>query len=88
MKILAIGTTSFLESCVKGLMSGGCVIEAIMSIPPNQLPDNSIDMSDLAKSIGADYYETENINSEETLNTIKNIGPDIIFSGWPKMISK
>ena len=51
MRILAIGTTSFLESCVKGLMAGGCVIEAIISIPANLLPDNSIDMCDLANSI-------------------------------------
>jgi methionyl-tRNA formyltransferase len=88
MRILAIGTTSFLESCVKGLMAGGCVIEAIISIPANLLPDNSIDMSDLANSIGVDYFETEDINNEDSLNIIKNIGPDIIFSGWPKMISK
>lgn len=88
MRILAIGTTSFLESCVKGLMQGGCRIQAIMSIPANILPDNSIDMSNLANSIDADYFETEDINNEESLSFIKKIGPDIIFSGWPKMISK
>jgi len=88
MKILALGTTSFLESCVKGLMAGGCVIQAIISIPAKLLPDNSIDMSDLANSMGIGYFETEDINNEDSLNFIKNIRPDIIFSGWPKMISK
>jgi methionyl-tRNA formyltransferase len=88
MRILAIGTTSFLKNCVKGLIAGGSEIVAVMSMPTNQLPDNSIDMYDFAKSLGVDYYESEDINNEETLNIIKNIGPDIIFSGWPKMISK
>ncbi len=87
MKILALGTTSFLESCILGFIEAGCTIQGIISLPADQLPDNSMDMKSLAEKIGCEYFETEDINSEKSVNYIKKSAPDLIFSGWPKLIS-
>jgi methionyl-tRNA formyltransferase len=88
MKLVALGTTSFLENCVKGLLTSGCTIQALISMPAEHLPDNSSDIRKFALEIGSGYYESKDINSEETVRYIKGLKPDVIFSAWPKIISE
>ena len=86
MRLVALGTTQFLASCVRGLNESGCDIQELISLPSHLLPDNSIDIKNFSIDIGAQYFETENINSESTKEHIRNLSPDIIFSSWPKII--
>jgi methionyl-tRNA formyltransferase len=86
LKIIALGTTKFLSSCVHGLIEAGCVIQGLVSLPKELLPDNSINVGELADEIGSEYFETDDINSVRSINYIKTLAPDIIFSSWPKII--
>jgi methionyl-tRNA formyltransferase len=71
---------------VRGLNESGCDIRELISLPSQLLPDNSIDIKKFSIDLGAQYFETENINSESTKEYIRNLSPDIIFSSWPKII--
>ena len=62
MKIIARGTTGFLESCVHGLIESGCSIHGLISLLKQLLPDNS-DVKTLSDEVGCDYFETDIINS-------------------------
>lgn len=87
MKIIALGTTKFMASCVHGLIEAGCFFQGLISLPGHLLPDNSIDIRELADEIGCEYFETDNINSDQSKDYIKLLSPDLIFSSWPKIIS-
>ena len=58
MRIVALGTSQFLVSCVRGLNKSGCFVQEIISLPKQLLQDNSIDPKDFATEIGAEYFET------------------------------
>ena len=76
MRIVALGTSQFLVSCVRGLNKSGCFVQEIISLPKQLLPDNSIDLKDFAIEIGDEYFETENINSESSKEHIRSLSPD------------
>ncbi len=86
MRIVALGTSQFLISCVRGLNESGCTVEEIITLPLKLLPDNSIDLRDFAAEISAGYFEAENINSESSKQHIRSLSPDLIFSSWPRII--
>lgn len=88
MKILALGTTRFLASCVHGLIEAGCSIQGLISLPNHLLPDNSIDIKKFSDEIGCEYFETDNINSDQSVTYIRSLSPDVIFSSWPKIIGQ
>jgi methionyl-tRNA formyltransferase len=86
MKIVALGTSNFMVSCIRGLNDSGCFIQEVITLPKHLLPDNSSDLKDFAAGINAGYFETENINSESSKEHIRCLSPDFIFSAWPKII--
>jgi len=88
MKIIALGTSEFIVSCVKGLINSGHEIQCLVSKPEDSYPINSINISKVAEYIEADYYETEDINSIESCKYLRSFSPDIIFSAWPNLINK
>jgi methionyl-tRNA formyltransferase len=88
MKIVAIGTSKFLISCVTGLTNAGHEIICLISQPEVCLPVNSVDVKKYAELLGAKYFEVEDINSDMSMKYLKELKPDIIFSAWPKLIKK
>lgn len=86
MKIVALGTSQFLISCVRGLKEAGCIIQEIVALPAQLSPDNSVDLKEFADEIGVDYFETGDINSESSKEHFRSLSPDVIFSSWPKII--
>ena len=86
MRIVALGTSQFLVNCLRGLFESGCVLQAIITLPKELLPDNSIDLKDFSIEIGAEYFEIKDINSELSKRYIRSLSPDLIFSSWPKII--
>ena len=84
MKIIAIGTTNFLAECVRGLADAGCKIQAIITLPKQLLPDNSINLTEVAAEIDVEIFEVVDINSEVSKKYLKALNPELIFSAWPK----
>jgi methionyl-tRNA formyltransferase len=86
MRIVALGTSQFLVSCVRGLNESGCFVQEIIALPAQLRPDNSTDLKEFAAEIDAGYFETENINSESSKEHVRHLSPDLIFASWPKII--
>ncbi len=87
MRIIALGTTSFLKNCIYGFKESGCSIVGIVSLPKDKLPDNSIDFTTISKEVNAEYIEIEDINSPDFINYLSKLKVDVIFSSWPRLIS-
>lgn len=88
MKIVALGTSQFLMSCVKGFLDSGHDVICLVSEPERLLPVNSINIKDVAAQMGIDYLESEDINSRDTCRHLRALQPDIIFSAWPRIIGE
>ncbi len=88
MRIIALGTSSFLMSVVEGLADSGHEIICLVSQPTKSLPVNSVNIKKHSRSLNINYFEIENINSDESINYLKALEPELIFSAWPKLIKK
>lgn len=88
MKILGLGTSKFLIYALKGFKEAGFEILGVVSLKKNLLPDNSVDLKKFTSRNKYNYFETADINSKSSLQYINNLQPDLIFSNWPKIISK
>lgn len=84
--IVILGTTKTAEFLARGAIAGGGKISAIISLIKEKWPNNSIDLKPFANSIGAEFYEIQDINKEQKL--LKKLSPDILVCNWPKMISQ
>jgi methionyl-tRNA formyltransferase len=88
MRIIALGTSQFLISCVSGLIKSGHEIVCLVSEPIEIRPVNSIDIEQVAKDLGSVYFETDDINSSDASQFLQSLNPDIIFSSWPRIIGE
>lgn len=87
-KYLILGTSELTQVCLKTLIDNNEKLVGVISMPREMAPNNSIDLSYIAKEYNINYFETVNINSIETYNFIKSVNPDIIISTWPKIIER
>lgn len=88
MKFVILGTTLFAKNCALGLMDAGAKIVAIISMPVDHQPNNSISLKDFSDENNIPYAEFADINSLESLNFILKFEPDFILSTWPKILGK
>jgi len=86
MKCIAIGTNSFLASCISGFIEAGVRIELIISMPLRDRPDNSYDLENYAQTNNIDYMESRDINSAKIKNKLITLQPDLILSSWPRIL--
>jgi methionyl-tRNA formyltransferase len=86
MKVIAIGTSEFLIYCIRGLIKSGLIVDEIITLTKNLLPDNSIDLKEFAFEICARYFEVDDINSDSSKKHIRSLSPDLIFASWPKIL--
>jgi methionyl-tRNA formyltransferase len=88
MKIVALGTSSFIVECINGFMAAGCYIDAVISLPEKLRPNNSLELEKIADHLRLKYYEVENINSTIAKELLKSIRPDLIICSWPRIIDR
>ena len=88
MRFIALGTTEFVRHCINGLIDGGQQVLLLVSLPKELQPDNSIDLSVFMSEKGLDYLEVEDINAPENIAILEAYSPDVIFSGWPKILKQ
>ena len=88
MKFLLLGTSEFAISCANGVLNVGEEVCGFISLEKNMLPDNSANVELYCTNQKINYFETTDINSQTSIDYLKNINPDYIIASWPKLIKK
>tara|TARA_Y100001958_G_C21241957_1_gene570020 strand:- start:124 stop:1080 length:957 start_codon:yes stop_codon:yes gene_type:complete len=88
MKIAVLGNSKFTLSCFKALKKKNKNKLILVSQKKKYQPKNSINIKDFAKKNKIIFFQTADINSNSTYIFLKSLNLDLIFSSWPKIISK
>lgn len=88
LNFVVLGTSELTLCLAKNVIKNGCRIVALVSMPKEHRPNNSVGIADFAAKQSIPYFEFEDINSPESKKIITEIAPDFILSSWPKMIDK
>ena len=86
MKFIVLGISQFSITTSDAILDSGGDVVAIVSMPKDSLPNNSADISSYAKSKDIKYIETDDINSEKSIEILSYFRADFIFVSWPKII--
>jgi len=89
MKIVYIGSVIFSAKALEELICIGAEIVGIVSKKESSFNSDFFDLRPIAEYNKISFHYTLDINSEETVNWIKNISPDVIFCfGWSNLIKR
>jgi methionyl-tRNA formyltransferase len=89
MKIIAIGTSEFLASSIRGLVhSDKHQIVEVITLTSQFLPENAYNLESFCDQLSLPYREVTSINSFETKDHLSRLAPDLIFSAWPKLLDE
>jgi len=88
MRFIVIGTSEFTLNCTQALIDNCEDICALISMPKQDLPLNSANISEFAKSNNIAYHEIRDINSPDSIAILSKYKPDYILSSWPKILKK
>lgn len=90
MRVAALGRTKLLYDSIKHLYNKGMKIVLIATSKSS--PEYSVtekDFENLAKSIGAEFFNDVHINNSDKINMIKKLNPDIGISiNWQGIINE
>ena len=89
MRIIYIGSVELSANLLKTLISEKVNIVGICTKKNSNFNSDHFDLSLIAKSSSIPFIYTTDINSDETINWIKKLNPDIIFCfGWSSLLKK
>ena len=88
MKIAVIGTSEFALNCAQILIDNGCTVSALVSLPKSNLPNNSVNIKEFSLLNNIPYFETSDINLNESISYLEGLKVDFILSTWPHIILK
>ena len=88
IKIAVLGNSYAAELVIKKFIKYGFKVECIISLKKNLQPENSYFLKKFAKSIDIDFIEVANINSQKNIKLLIKYKLDIIYTIWPKILSK
>jgi methionyl-tRNA formyltransferase len=86
MKIAVIGTSELTLSCAQILIDQECIVSALVSLPNNNLPDNSVNIKEFSLLNNIPYFETSDINLNISIDYLEELKVDFILSTWPHII--
>ena len=87
MRIIFIGAVEFSLSALKHLLAIEAEIVGVCTIERSNFNADHIDLSQICAEYEIPSHYTEDINSNETFDWIKQKSPDVIFCfGWSKLI--
>jgi methionyl-tRNA formyltransferase len=77
------------RDCLVAAAESGCEIVGVVTLPgpidPNRSGQCSFD--EVAARLGAELVETTDVNSDETLDTISRLDPELVFVvGWSQLV--
>ena len=87
-KVIGIGNNKTLKSSMEKFLECGFKVQCIISLEDRLLPENSFNLEAFANKINCEFIRVSDINLKKNLRIIKNYKTDIIFSIWPKLLSK
>ena len=79
MKILFIGAVKFSELALKKLVEINSNVVGVCTLEHSLFNADHVDLSFFSRSIGIPARYSPDINSEETIDWIRDLAPDIIF---------
>ena len=88
MRIAVLGTTPMTEMCITEFLGNGWEVAAVVSMPKDKCPLNSINLKEVSDAVGAVYYETDDLNGDGAERFLRDLGLDYIFSPWPYIIKE
>lgn len=89
MKIIYIGSVIFSAKALDKLISIEAEIVGVISKKESSFNSDFFDLKPIADSNKIPFHYTLNINSDETVDWIKKLNPDVIFCfGWSNLIKK
>ncbi|QSW87450.1 MULTISPECIES: formyltransferase family protein [Flavobacterium] len=87
MKIVYIGSVIFSAKALDKLISIGAEIVGVITKKESNFNNDFFDLKPIAEINKISFHYTLDINSEETVNWIKNLAPNVIFCfGWSNLI--
>ena len=91
MKIFCIGSNLESYIALNHLMDQGCKIHTLITLPPGTYPGVSdyYDLHDFCKEHKINVIATKNVNSPETVDQVKALEPDYLFTlGWSQIFKE
>jgi methionyl-tRNA formyltransferase len=89
MRIVFVGAVEFSQYAIECLLSMNADVVGICTLKESQLNADHVDLSNIGASHGIPCLYANDINSEESLEWIKDKAPDVIFCfGWSKLLKQ
>ena len=89
MKILFIGTVEFSYKALKKLIELKAEIVGVCTKKKSNFNSDFVDLTSLCKNAIIPFKYVDDINSNENIDWIRSLSPDIIFCfGWSNLIKK
>ncbi len=89
MRIYFIGTVVFSKIMLEKLIAENSNIIGVTCKSSSSFNSDYVDLAPICIKNNIPYYYANDINSEESINSIKNAKPDIIFClGWSELLEK
>lgn len=89
MKILFIGTVGFSYKALKKLIELNAEIVGVCTKKKSDFNSDFVDLTSLCKNAIIPFKYIDDINSNENIDWIRSLSPDIIFCfGWSNLIKK
>ena len=89
MRILFIGTVEFSHKALEKLISLNANIVGVCTKEKSNFNSDFSDLTPLCKKSNIPYKYIDDINSQDSIDWIKSLKPDIIFCfGWSSLIKK
>jgi len=89
VKIVFIGCVELSNSLLQKLIKLEADIVGVITKKESNFNDDFVDLSGTCIQNNISYIYTKDINSEDTINWVKSLKPDIIFCfGWSQILKK
>lgn len=89
MRIVFIGTVEFSKHALYRLLAMKAEIVGVCTLQESKFNADHVDLSAASETHGIPWRYTEDINSDASINWIKDKSPDIIFCfGWSRLLKQ
>ena len=89
MKVVFIGAVQFSAKCLEVVYNSSAKIVGVITLKDSLFNSDHQDLLPIAKNFNIPCFYVEDINSESSVDWIKNKQPDVIFCfGWSRLLKK
>jgi methionyl-tRNA formyltransferase len=89
MKIILVGTVEFSKEMLKTLIENNFKIQAVITSSNSEINSDYSDLKPLCEKNDIPCHITDDINSNRTIELIKNYEADVIYCfGWSRLLKK